>query len=389
GIIKKVFYKIMERHEILRTGLRVMGEQPVQVIGKCSRVNVPLQFMDISEMTAEEKQQRANEIMQQTAAEPFDLTEMPLFRAVHLKLDEQRHYLIISFHHVIIDGFSLDILRQEFFGFYNQFSTGESFAPEPLKLQYKDFAQWQNKKIADPEFKENSQRYWQKKLEAGIPTLELPHDFAGDKKDKRSAIYRCVVDKELTEKLEVLAKANNTSLFTVLFCAYNIVLSHFSGQNEIWSYIVNSGRDHPSLENIVGYFVNSILLGTQVKPDENYIDLLQRVSGDFREALRYQQYAIELVLGGLKMKYPDIVVSFNLLNTNEWDAELAALDFSHMPDMGQLHFNTDIELYARKYKNGIELNWRYKKSLFKPETIENVANGFLKLGRYITEEEEE
>jgi hypothetical protein len=294
-------------------------------------------------------------------------------------------------HHIIADGWSLEILKSDFSGFYNETITGETFEPEPLKFRYKDFAQWQNKQMADPGFKDNAHRYWKNKLEGGIPALELPLDFNGDRNDKRAASYRCVIGKEVKEKLQKLARSNNTTLFTVLFCAYNILLSHFTGQNEIGCFVVNAGRDDPLLHNIVGYFVKSILLKTEVKPDESYTQLLRRIAGDFREALRCQQYAIELVLGELRMKYPDISVSFNMINIDEQsrEREMESLDSYHTPSVGLLHFDTNIELYASEYKNGINMNWFYKKSLFKPETIERAASGYLKLCRYITEDEEE
>ena len=114
------------------------------------------------------------------------------------------------------------------------------------------------------------------------------------------------------------------------------------------------------------------------------------MTDDFHGTLRYQHYPIELVLGELKMKYPEISVSFNMLNLEEGNTklEMETLESYHMLNEGLLHFDTNIELYVSEYKNGIEMNWMYKRALFKPETIENAAKGYLKLCHYITQDEE-
>jgi non-ribosomal peptide synthetase component F len=224
----------------------------------------------------------------------------------------------------------------------------------------------------------------------GMPLLQLPLDFNGNTSDKSGAVYRCVIDNPLKEKLQHIALSNNTTLFTVLFCAYNVLLSHFSGQDDIVSFIITAGREYPLLNTIVGYFVKSLLIKTCINPDEDFAGLLQRIIVNFNEAIRYQQYPIELIFGELKIKYPEVSVIFNLLDIDEQNKErqIESFDFYHIPDMGLLHFDTHIELYVSEYQNGIEMIWRYKKALFKPGTIERAARGYLKLCRDITDAEE-
>jgi amino acid adenylation domain-containing protein len=391
GLIEKVLYRLVQRHESLRTGFRVIGDEPVQWVEKCVRVKIPLQVIDISMMAEKEKVQQLERLYQQAVTAPFDLAAPPLFRALLIKLAAGTYEFIFYMHHIITDGWSLEMLQREFSGFYQAAATGETFESGPLKLQYKEFALWQNKQVSDPGFRDNAHRYWKNKLKQGLPRLELPLDFNEGNTDKLGAVYRCVLDKELKEKLQKLAQSHNTTLFIVLFCAYNILLSHVSGQDEIVCSVISAGRDHPLLNNIVGYFVNSMCFKIAVNHEEGYTDLLRRVTGDFPDALLYQQYAIELVLGELKMKYPEFSVSFNMLNIQQetTEQEIKSFEPRHLSNMVPINFETHIELYVSEYKNGIEMNWRYRKASFKPGTIENIAKGYLKLCRYITEEEEE
>jgi acyl carrier protein len=390
GTIKIILHKLMERHESLRTGCMMVGDKSVQVVKNCASVEVPLEIIDISLLPEEEKSRQRELVVREATNTPFDLAAVPLFRVVLLKTEEQEYRLIITFHHIIGDGWSLELLQQEFSLLYDGYREDRFPSLEPVKLQYKDFARWQFKQMADPVFKDDAKQYWRRQMIGGMPLLQLPLDFNGNTSDKSGAVYRCVIDNPLKEKLQHIALSNNTTLFTVLFCAYNVLLSHFSGQDDIVSFIITAGREYPLLNTIVGYFVKSLLIKTCINPDEDFAGLLQRIIVNFNEAIRYQQYPIELIFGELKIKYPEVSVIFNLLDIDEQNKErqIESFDFYHIPDMGLLHFDTHIELYVSEYQNGIEMIWRYKKALFKPGTIERAARGYLKLCRDITDAEE-
>ncbi|MCP5046485.1 MAG: amino acid adenylation domain-containing protein [bacterium] len=394
GTIKRILTKLVARHESFRTRFRIIHQEPVQIVENAADIEIPLRVMDISAMAGEEKERRRWQEFHKAVTEPFDLDSVPLFRALLLKLDDEAYDFIMDTHHTISDGWSLDLLRGEFYGYYNEILTGQTYQPPILNVQYKDFAHWQNSHIADPLFRDKAHHYWKEKISGGLPTLQLPVDSVdsgNNQTRKRGTLYRCAIDQPLKEKLETLAATHNTTLFLVLFCAYNVLLSHVSGQDEVVTSVVSAGRDDPLLDNIVGYFVNSMIFNVHVDHEEGYTDLLRRVSLDFPEALSYQQYAIELVLGELKMKYPEIPVSFNMLNNQEGTTqqEIDSFEPRHLPNTAPIHFDILIELYASEYKNDIELNWRYRETALSPQTIESIAAGYVKLCRYITENQDQ
>ncbi len=165
----------------------------------------------------------------------------------------------------------------------------------------------------------------------------------------------------------------------VMFSGFNVLLSYLSGQQEIVSGIASAGRDHISLQNIVGYFTNSIIQKTSVDYQEPFREFLYRVDKETQDTFQHQSYPLELVLDDLKMRYPEISVLFNMLNMIENSnlEELDSLDSYHIPKLQDGKF--ELELYVIEYKNGIEINWNYRNSLFKPETMEYIVKEYLKL----------
>ncbi len=212
--IKKALTKIMDRHESFRTGFKTIDGELVQFIVPAWAIEVPLEIMDISSLNASEKQQKRQEINLKVARTIFDLSKAPLFKAVLLKVDEEFYELIFNMHHIIADGWSLEILQREFFYHYAGYSRGEEVELEPVVYQYKDFAVWHNKQLNNQKIKEKSHQFWKKKLESGFPILELPRDFERTfEQSKKSAGYRCVVNKEVKDRLRKLASENNTTLY--------------------------------------------------------------------------------------------------------------------------------------------------------------------------------
>jgi acyl carrier protein len=382
--IKKALYKIMERHESFRTGFNTVNDQPVQVIKK--EVNLPFKKVDISSMNEKEKQQEIGDIYAREVTAPFNLAEAPLFRAILVKLDESLYDFIFNMHHIITDGWSMVILDNEFSRFYEGYRTGKEFEPEPLKLQYKDFAAWHNHQIAHRELKEKSHRFWREKLEKGIPTLNLPTDFSSKGNERKGAGYRCMLAKEPTMKLRKMAVHHNTSLFMVMYSLYILLLSRFSNQEHIASSIINAGRDHNSLHDIVGFFVNPVLFEIKVDYEEPFNDFLQRVHTDVLEIFHHQGYPIELVFEDLNMRYPEISVSFNMINIIESTTmnDPAAYQPHHLPGTQDVKF--DIEPYITEYRNSIDIHWAYKKELFAPATIEYMVEEYSRLIDFFTGE---
>jgi non-ribosomal peptide synthetase component F len=226
-------------------------------------------------------------------------------------------------------------------------------------------------------------------LEKGFAPFHLPGDFERTKGNSTAAVYRVVVGNDTRDRLHGLAAGNNTTLFIVMFSVFNWLLARFSGRTDILCGIISAGREHMGLQDIVGFFVNSLPAKIQVDNEEDFDDFLRRVDKEIMELFQYQSFPLELVLDEFKIAYPEVSVCFNMLNMPDTPEEVALENFAvgHIQDLGEAKF--DLVLYAVDYKNGIILNWSYKETLFKPRTMEIIAGGYLELLNAVTSAGEE
>ena len=226
--------------------------------------------------------------------------------------------------------------------------------------------------------------YWQSKLEQGLPELQLPCDFSQPSPDRGGTTFRSVVPREIKENLKKLAKAQQASLFMVLFSAFNLLLSRLTGQEEILCRVPAAGRDQPELHPVIGYFVNSIMVKNQVKNGENFVDLLHRVVENTLDAFQYQWYPFEQVVEDLHREMPVTKVSFNMLSMRESEAgtDLEELEAFSSEDITEAKFPLIIRL--TEYRNGIEIGWDGQKALFKPSSLERMARQYIELLKTIS-----
>ncbi|MCK5059263.1 MAG: amino acid adenylation domain-containing protein, partial [Candidatus Aminicenantes bacterium] len=378
---KKALHRLMMRHDSLRTKFEEINEKPFQSILK--QVEMPFEEIDISALSEARKKERTDRILAETSTSPFTLTRAPLFRIVLIKLAEEQYEFICNLHHIITDGWSMEIITNEFFLLDEGYRTGRQVKPAFLELQYKDFCQWSNERIKDPVIKNSSHSYWQAKLAGGIPALELPVRSSGDKEDLQGAAYMVMIDKELSERLIKMAADSNTTLFVVMFSLYIMMLYRFSKQQDIVCSIIGAGREHLSLHNIIGFFVNSMFFRIEVSPGESFSDFLQRMQAAVIETFQYQGYPLELVCRDMKIKHPDIPVSFNMLNIlKKTGRPRDSFEPYHIEEVQDVKF--DLEPYVSERPDSIDMYWVYRRNLFKPENIEHIVNEYIKIIDFFT-----
>jgi amino acid adenylation domain-containing protein len=375
--LKKAFAKIAARHEILRTYFRELQGQPHQLIE--ASLEIPFAVVDISSLSGPERQERRREIIEAVTARTFDLRAAPLFTSILVKLAEERFEFVFNMHHIISDGWSMQVLGKEFFHLYEDYRAGREPDLGPVKIQYRDFCRWYHSQLAGNTPGGDSHDFWRSIVEAGIPVLALPYDNPQARRDPQGAAYVCALDKKTTDILKRLSQSNNTSLFMVLFSAFLLVLYRLCSQQEIVCSVIGSGRENLSLHETVGFFVNSILIPVGVKPGEVYRDFLNRVKKTALEAFKHQDYPLELVFEELKMRYPDIPVSFNMMTDEEGGVDFDGGTFQPYYISDSIDAKFDIEPYVTEYRRGLHFHWSCKRHLFKPGTIAYIANEYLKL----------
>jgi hypothetical protein len=271
----------------------------------------------------------------------------------------------------------MEILKQEFRQLFEAYKKGGEFPMEPLQLQYKDYAAWQNRMLSDDAQVGKAREFWREQLSGNLPALNLPYDFSpisgGDSKE--SAGYRWVISEDLANRLRALAGDRQASLFMVLLAGFNLLLSKATGQEDIMIAIPAAGRQHEALKNIIGLFVNTLILCNRIAADEPFLDFFNRLQDNTFKVLEYQGIPLESICGQLKIKYPEVSVFFNMVNTGSTQQEnVSNLDSYHLEKVQNAKF--DIVFYLAEYKNGIAVDCHYYKNRFKPVTIEKLMERY-------------
>ena len=227
---------------------------------------------------------------------PFNLEKAPLLRVAVISLSKDRHIMLFDMHHIISDGTSMGILIKEF----NELYVGKDLGK--LKVQYKDYSQWQLKKRESEEFK-NQEEYWLKEFSGEIPVLNLPTDYIRPNvKDFSGDSISFVLDEEITEKLRTLAKETGSTMYMVLLSNINILLSRYSGQEDIIVGSAIAGRTHTDIESIIGMFINTLAIRSIVDCNISFKDYLKCIKEKTLKAYDNQDYPFENIVEKLAIK---------------------------------------------------------------------------------------
>ncbi|MCK4261437.1 MAG: AMP-binding protein, partial [Halanaerobiales bacterium] len=353
--------EIVRRHEAFRTTFELVDGEPIQ------RIHQDVDF-NIAYLEANEKdiEKIVQEFMQ-----PFDLSKAPLLRVGLVKTDD-KYFFIIDMHHIISDGFSRGILVDEFVNLY----AGRELLD--LKIQYKDFAVWQNEFFLSEKFEEQ-ESYWLERFAGELPILNMPTDFPrlSLKGYEGDAVY-CTLDKKLISNLSELV--DNATLYMTLLAAYNVLLSKYTGQEDIVVGSPIAGREHADLENIIGMFVNTLALRNSVSNDKTFAEFLTDVRQNCLEAFENQDYQFEMLVEKLNVernlsRNPLFDTMLVLQNSDVKEIVIPGLKFTPYDYAVQVA-KFDFTLQVTEGENELELAMHYWTKLFKRETIKRLLNNF-------------
>ncbi len=378
----KAFIKLIERHESLRTSFEVIDGEPVQLI--YGKIDFNITKLDISNMEGENLLQKRQEIIDTELNKPLNIKIAPLYRVILVKCKNEEYEIMICMHHIITDGWSMNVLKSEFFTLYNSYKNGLVIELKPLAVQYKDFASWQNSLLKDGIKMQKAKEFWIKNMSGDTPILNLPISKIVSSDLIGSSGYRCIVSSTVKNKLKQLAREQNLSLYSILLGILNIYLSDLTGQEDIIIGSAGSGRQHDDVKGIIGFFVNTMFIRNKIDNEDTFINIINKVNENIINVLEYQSYPIELLLDELKMSYPKISIFFNMLNIEEYESEIIEnLESYHLKQLQEVKY--DLVFYVREYANAIEILVNYKSNLFKPYIVENIANQYIQLIQYVVE----
>lgn len=376
--LERALDEIVRRHEALRTTIRQIEGEPVQIISEPQAFYLPK--FDLRNVPASQRETEAQLLLTNQARQPFNLEGGRLFRATLLLLSPQEHILILTMHHIIADGWSRGIFVRELVQLYEAFASGRSSTLPEWPVQYVDFAAWQREWLQG-EVVDKQVSYWKEKL-AGAPSLlELPKDRPRPPTQSfRGARYPVEIPQELTEALRELGESRNATLFMTLLAAFEVLLFRHSGQDDIVVGVPITGRNNPELENLVGFFVNTLPVRTDLSGNPTFRELLGRVREAALGAYEHQDLPFEKLVEATQPERdtsysPLFQVMCHLDNTGAPAFAFHGLTLTPLDaDTGTSKFDLTLDLVESS--TGVKGWLEYSTHLFDEVTIQRFSERF-------------
>jgi amino acid adenylation domain-containing protein/non-ribosomal peptide synthase protein (TIGR01720 family) len=298
--LEQAFASLVARHETLRTVFQRQADDTLlQVPASAPLV---INHVDFRALPATEREQAVAQAAEQQSVLPFDLSVGPLLRVTLLKLAEQEHVLLLTLHHIVSDGWSMNVLIDEFIRCYDAFDADTQPQLAPLPVQYSDYALWQRRWLEAGE-QARQLDYWQAQLGDEHPVLELPTDHPRPAMPSyRGTRYEFAVDAQLAEQLRATAQKHNITLFMLLLGAFNVLLHRYTGQTDIRVGVPIANRNRAEIEGLIGFFVNTQVLRTQLDGQTRVDDLLRAIKETALGAQAHQDLPFERLVEALKLE---------------------------------------------------------------------------------------
>jgi amino acid adenylation domain-containing protein/non-ribosomal peptide synthase protein (TIGR01720 family) len=298
--LEQAFASLVARHETLRTVFAAQADDSMlQVPAKAPLL---IEQVDFSTLPATAREQAVADAAERQSVLPFDLGSGPLLRVTLLKLAEQEHVLLLTLHHIVSDGWSMNVLIDEFIRCYDAFDAGTQPQLPPLPIQYSDYALWQRRWLEAGE-QGRQLDYWQVQLGDEHPVLELPTDHPRPAMPSyRGTRYEFAVDGQLAEQMRATAQKHNVTLFMLLLGAFNVLLHRYTGQTDLRVGVPIANRNRAEIEGLIGFFVNTQVLRTQLDGQTRIDELLRRIKQTALGAQAHQDLPFERLVEALKLE---------------------------------------------------------------------------------------
>jgi non-ribosomal peptide synthetase component F len=375
--LNRAFKELIHRHEILRTSFRQVEGEPVQEIHDHAEFE-----LDYIDMSANIESGWSPDQVVKDFVRPFDLSVVPLMRGRMARIAENRHLLMLDMHHTVTDAFSMDIFIKEF----TALCRGESLPP--LKRQYKDFSQWQYRRLQGGQLKPRED-YWVDMFSGEVPVLNLLTDYPRPSVQRfEGERVHFVFDADLTRRIHRLAQTGGTTLFMVLLAAFNVLLYRYTGQEDIVVGTTVAGRSHPDLEGILGLFIETLAIRNAPSGEKSFEVFLQEVRSQTLSAYDNEEYPFRELIkkvgaGSDRSRNPlfDVMLIVQNVDVAELEVEGTTLvPYPYYSEQSKL----DLTLEAVEAAGELRFHIEYSTALFKAESIRRMAGHFSRIMEEIT-----
>jgi amino acid adenylation domain-containing protein len=383
-VLERSLNEIVRRHETLRTTFKAVDGEPWQVIASSLQLALPV--IDLRHLPATQRQAEALRLATEEARQPFDLAAGPLVRTKLLRTGEAEYVFLLSMHHIISDGWSMGVFWKELTAIWEAFEEGRPSPLPELSIQYADFAVWQRKWLQG-EVGESHQAYWKKQL-ADLPVTQFLPDWPRPEVlSFQGAHQTCWIPASLYGALKKLSQEEGVTLFMTLLAAFQVLLSRYTDQDDIVVGSPIANRNRSELEGLIGFFVNSLVLRTDLSGNPTFSELLKRVREVALAAYAHQDLPFEKLVQELQperdmSRNPLFQVSFHLFSDFSQTESASSFEDRYLAvEKATAHIDFALDLW--EYVDGIHGSIEYSTDLFEAETVRRITANYITLLRSI------
>jgi acyl carrier protein len=372
--LERALNGIVQRHEVLRTTYRVQNDGPVQVIAP--EMRVPFQVVDLGLLPPADREQEAHRIIQEECGKAFDLARDEMIRATLLKLDGQEHILFLNTHHIASDGWSNGVFMRDLSALYQAGLNGTPSPLSELAVQYADYAVWQRNWLQGGILEDNL-NYWKARLHGAPPTIEIPTDRPRPSAQSfEGASHVAVLPASLMDAVRTLGRQQEATVFMTLLAAFKILMLYYSKQPDIVVGTDVAGRNDVRTEALIGFFVNLLVLRTDLSGDPSVPELLRRVRETALGAYAHQDAPFDRIVEELRpgrslAHNPLVQILFVQMSRMHAAAAMPGLELSPVPM--DLPSKFDLAVFAAESAQDTTATWVYSSDLFDAATIQRMA----------------
>ncbi|MBB4637946.1 non-ribosomal peptide synthetase [Longimicrobium terrae] len=373
--LRRALQEIVRRHEALRTVYPVSSGQPAQLVLPAERFDLPVH--DLTALSANAHDAAVAEAARRESVRRYDLERDGMLRATLLRLGAESHVLLINLHHVAGDGWSLGVLFHELGALYGDLARGRAPSLPPLPVQYADYAVWQRRWLTEAVL-ETQLAYWRERLGDAPPQLELPTDRARPAvQSHRGDVVRFRIPAALTDRLHAFARAEGATLYMTLLAGLNVLLHRWSGQDDVVVGSPIAGRVRRELEGLIGFFVNTMALRTDLRGEPGFRELVGRVREATLDAYAHQDLPFERIVEELQperslSRSPVFQVSLVLQNAPTPPMEMAGLQL-RLDNLSSATSKFDLALEFVEDADGLAGEAEFAADLWDRSTVERMA----------------
>ncbi|GAA4271394.1 amino acid adenylation domain-containing protein [Aquimarina gracilis] len=381
SLFERAIFSLIERHEILRTVFKEVESGEVrQFVLTQEEFNFEVDFKDFR--NEEDPVKEYQLYIDHDSYQPFDLKCGPLLRVALLHVEDDKYIFHFNMHHIISDGWSLDILLRDMMSYYRAYEAGTPVNVPPLRVQYKDYSAWQFNQLTKPEYQEHK-KYWVDKLSGEIPKIDLPsYKKRPNFQTSNGRYLSTFLSSDLSKKMYDFIQNHQGSLFMLTLSAVNVLLHKYTHNTDILIGSQVAGRSHPDLEDQIGFYVNVLAIRNTISPNDSFVKFYNRVKENTLEDFEHEEYPYDEIIEALELNYDpsrtslyDVSLTFHESNINNSDTSIMT-NPGVIEDRGFVANKNDIEFHFMPLGDVISFEIIFNNDIYDADMMKGLMNHF-------------